>query len=431
MWLSRRWIILVIGIAATAMIGLLWVQVNLINKDITVYRERFNTIIPDLLMELKSEIRHDREVVKKLRNYKGEIEFFVTSNDISHDDPLVEEARQRLENILLNKNLKIDYEMKGIVADNTPCQYHHYDSHMNMTTLKDIGTKNHLVCLCGPERTAFDFTINYPNKVGSVILVSNPLMITSFTLIGLIIGCFAYIVYVVNRQKRLSEMKNDFVNNLTHEFKTPIFSIDLASGMLKKSKEVKNSNRLSKYVGVIETEGKRLKSQVDKVLQVALVDSGNFKLEKKELDLHDLLFTVSKNFELLIKERGGTLNLKLHASNPRLYADETHLKNIIYNLMDNAQKYTEGAPEIEVTTSERSDGLVLSIRDNGIGISEEVQKFIFDKFYRAKSHNIPDIKGFGLGLSYVKSVVDAHKGKINLESSPNHGSIFTVQFPVA
>lgn len=420
-----------IGVAATAMVGLLWVQVNLINKDITVYKESFNTIVPELLMELKSEIRHDRRIVRQLRDYEGKIEFSVTSNDISHNDPLVEDARSRLENIFLRNNLTIDYEMNGIIAENTSCQYHNYDSHMNMSSLKDIGTKNHLVCLCGPERTAFDFTVNYPNKVGSIILVSNPLLITSFTLIGLIIGCFAYIIYVVNRQKRLSEMKNDFVNNLTHEFKTPIFSIDLASGMLKKSKEIQDSSRLSKYVGVIETEGKRLKSQVDKVLQVALVDSGNFKLEKKELDLHDLLYTVSKNFELLIKERSGTLSLNLHAKNPRLYADETHLKNIVYNLMDNAQKYTEGAPEIEVTTSEGPDGLTLNIRDNGIGISKEVQKFIFDKFYRAKSHNIPDIKGFGLGLSYVKSVVEAHKGKINLESSPNRGSVFTVQFPMA
>ncbi len=427
--LSRRWVVLVVSVAAIAMVGLLYVQVNLINTDITVYKERFNTIIPEMLLELKSEIRNDRSMVTRLAKYEGETEFYIKSTDGKYHDELVEDARRRLEHIFLKNNLDIDYEMEGVVLENTKCQYHNYDSHMSMSSLKNRGMEDHFVCLCGPERTAFDFTINYPNQIGSVILVSNPLMITSFALIGLIIGCFAYTVYVVNRQKKLSQMKNDFINNLTHEFKTPIFSIDLASGMLKKSSEVKNSGRLSKYVGVIETEGKRLKSQVDKVLQVALVDSGNFKLEKKELDLHDLLFSVSKNFELLIRERNGTLNLNLHARNPILYADETHLKNIIYNLMDNAQKYTEGAPEIEVTTSDGAGDLTLSIRDNGIGISKEVQKFIFDKFYRAKAG--PDIKGFGLGLSYVKSVVDAHKGKIDLVSSPNQGSVFTVQFPIA
>ncbi len=256
-------------------------------------------------------------------------------------------------------------------------------------------------------------------------------LITSLLFITLLIACFSYTVVTINKQKKLSAIKNDFINNLTHEFKTPIFSIDLASGMLSKSNEIKASNKLLKYVDVIGAEGKRLKSQVDKVLQMALVDSGNFKLEKKKLDLHLLLKVVAKNFQLLINDRKGELRLDFEADKPILFADETHLKNIIYNLLDNAQKYTQGPPNIVVTTSNTEEGLMISIRDNGIGISKEVQKFVFDKFYRVSSGNVHNVKGFGLGLSYVKGVIEAHKGKIDLYSKPNNGSIFTLQIPVS
>ena len=230
---------------------------------------------------------------------------------------------------------------------------------------------------------------------------------------------FAYTVITINRQKKLSQLKNDFINNLTHEFKTPIFSISLASGLLKKSEKVKESEKLMKYAELIDNEGQRLKSQVDKVLQMALIDSGNFKLEKKQLDLHELISKVARNFELVIHERNGLLKLDLHAKRHVIVADETHLNNIIYNLLDNAVKYTEREPEITVSTVDSDKGIELRIRDNGIGMGEDVQKFIFDRFYRAESGNLHNVKGFGLGLSYVKSVIDAHKGRIKLDSKRN------------
>jgi two-component system phosphate regulon sensor histidine kinase PhoR len=223
-------------------------------------------------------------------------------------------------------------------------------------------------------------------------------------------------------------MKNDFINNLTHEFKTPIFSIDLASSILKKAPELQKSNKLLRYVDVIENEGKRLSSQVDKVLQMALVDSGNFKLEKKNIDIHELIFKVVKNFEILVNDRGGKIELNLLANKTILFVDETHLKNILYNLLDNAQKYSTNNPEIVITTEDSEVGLSLSIQDNGIGINEHIQQYVFDKFYRGDSSDIHNIKGFGLGLSYVKSVIDAHKAKIDLISDPDTGSTFVLEF---
>ncbi len=246
--------------------------------------------------------------------------------------------------------------------------------------------------------------------------------------IVLIIGCFSYTIITIRRQKRLSEMKNDFINNLTHEFKTPIFSIDLAASMLKQTPQLTGSEKFKKYVDIIDSEGKRLKNQVDKVLQMALVDSNNFKLEKKKVDLHTLIHKVVENFEFLVNERGGVIKLKLNASRTNLIADETHLKNIVYNLLDNALKYSPDKPVITITTLNTTEGVSLQITDNGIGMDAVSQRYIFDKFYRANTSDVHDVKGFGLGLSYVKSVIEAHQATIKLISKPNSGSTFTLQF---
>lgn len=253
-------------------------------------------------------------------------------------------------------------------------------------------------------------------------------VVAAVIFIFLLSGCFSYTVWTIRKQKRLSEMKNDFINNLTHEFKTPIFSIDLAAGILKNAPEVASSDRLESYASIIKTENERLKNQVDKVLQMALVDSDNFRLEKKNIDLHELVHKVVNSFAMLIKERSGEIVLNLEAERTQLFGDETHLKNIIYNLLDNAQKYSPDRPKITISTKDSEEGIVLQIEDNGIGMSEQVQKFVFDKFYRADSGDVHNTKGFGLGLSYVKSVIDAHQGKIKLISRPNEGSKFTLQF---
>ena len=226
-------------------------------------------------------------------------------------------------------------------------------------------------------------------------------------------------------------MKRDFVNNLTHEFKTPLFSISLASKALKKSEAISASSSLSKYIDVIESESARLKNQVDKILQMALIDSGNLTLEKKQVDLHQIIEKVAESFRVIIQEREGSLMMDLRSKSHIVLADETHLKNIIYNLLDNAQKYSEDQPLIELKTEDHQEGILLSVRDNGIGMDQEAQKFIFDQFYRATPTERKNATGFGLGLSYVKSIVEAHKGWINLQSQLKKGSEFTIYLPLA
>jgi two-component system phosphate regulon sensor histidine kinase PhoR len=199
---------------------------------------------------------------------------------------------------------------------------------------------------------------------------------------------------------------------------------------LLKSKELAQSETLVKYTEIIGSESNRLKNQVDKIMQMALIDSGNLTLEKKQLDLHDLIEKVAENLKMMVDEKSGSVSLNLVATKYLVLADETHLKNIVYNLMDNALKYSRDIPEIEIKTEDHKDGVVFSVKDNGIGMEKEQQKFIFDQFYRAQKGDVHDVKGFGLGLSYVKSIVEAHKGNVGLKSVLNEGSEFTVYLPL-
>ena len=198
--------------------------------------------------------------------------------------------------------------------------------------------------------------------------------------------------------------------------------------MLKNSK-LESTKKRSNYLNLIELESKRLEGQVDKVLQIAMIDSGNFTLEKKELDVHEVIGRVVESMRLAVSKRNGDISLQLNATQSKVLVDGTHLVNIIYNLIDNALKYTVDVPQIMIATSDHSQGIEISIKDNGIGIGEEIQRYIFDKFYRAQSGNIQDVKGFGLGLSYVKKIIEEHKGKIDLVSQINKGSEFRLYFP--
>jgi two-component system phosphate regulon sensor histidine kinase PhoR len=252
----------------------------------------------------------------------------------------------------------------------------------------------------------------------------------SLGLISIILAAFVFTIFTILRQKRLTELKDDFINNMTHELKTPIFSINMASSILRKSEEVQQSERLKKCSSIIDEESKRLGAQVDKVLQMALIDSGNLKLEKSSVDVHELIRKSSESFELAIQEQGGRIQLQLEALNPLILADKIHLANVIYNLLDNAVKYTETAPDIMIRTRDAENGsLSLSIRDNGIGISSNHQAHIFQRFYRIKKGDLYTIKGFGLGLCYVKNIIELHQGQIGLSSQPGQGSEFVIGLP--
>ena len=256
-----------------------------------------------------------------------------------------------------------------------------------------------------------------------------PLILSSILFTGLILFCFAYTVYVIFRQKKVGEMKTDFINNMTHEFKTPIATISLATDSITNPSILGNQDKVRRFADIIRQENKRMLSQVERVLQMALLDKKDFKLKLGEVDLHQVIQQAMSNMLLQVQKRGGQITAQLEAENPVIEGDVTHLSNIVHNLLDNANKYSPETPEILISTKNVPNGIQVRIKDNGIGLSKEAKKQIFDKFYRVHTGNLHDVKGFGLGLSYVKAMMTAHKGTIEVESELGEGSTFILTIP--
>jgi two-component system, OmpR family, phosphate regulon sensor histidine kinase PhoR len=254
-------------------------------------------------------------------------------------------------------------------------------------------------------------------------------LIGSFIFTGLILFCFIYALSIVFRQKKLSEMKTDFINNMTHEFKTPIATISLAAESVTSEKVIHSPEHILRFMQIIRQENERMLNQVEQVLQIAQLEKESLSLQKIQLNMHDMLQRAADQIYLQIESREGSIDLQLNAANPNIFGDQVHIENIVYNLLDNAIKYSKGKPVINILTENTDTELVMSFKDEGIGISKEQKKYIFDKFYRVPTGNVHDVKGFGLGLSYVKAMIEAHGGQIDVQSDPGKGSTFVVSIP--
>ncbi len=272
--------------------------------------------------------------------------------------------------------------------------------------------------------------VYFPDQRTFVLRSVGFMGLTSVIMTTIIIAIFIFTIWIIFRQKKLSEIKNDFVNNMTHELKTPISTISLASQMLSDDSIPVQNKNLSHISRIIDTESKRLGVQVEKVLQMAVFDKGFIKLKRKNKNFHEILDSSVNNFSLQVKKRGGDLQLITLADNSIVNVDEVHMTNVISNLLDNAMKYSDDTPEIKVKTRNNEKYLIVSIEDKGVGISKDDQKRIFDKFFRVHTGNVHNVKGFGLGLSYVKKIVDIHEGFINLKSELKKGTTFEIYLPL-
>jgi two-component system phosphate regulon sensor histidine kinase PhoR len=244
-----------------------------------------------------------------------------------------------------------------------------------------------------------------------------------------VIFFFVYTLFVILRQKRLSEIQRDFINNMTHEFKTPLSTIAISSEVLRDPSITHTPERLLNYATIIQTESQRLKQHVERVLQMARLEKSDVGLKKEKLDLHDLIREVVKNTSVALQEKKGELSLELNAQNSCVEADRLHFTNVLFNLIDNAIKYNKNTPSLVISTGNINDHIFVEVRDNGIGISPENQKKIFHQFYRVPTGNLHDVKGFGLGLNYVKVMTELHKGKVSVTSKLGEGSIFKIILP--
>ena len=248
-------------------------------------------------------------------------------------------------------------------------------------------------------------------------------------IIIVIVFYFGYAISIILKQKRLSDVKNDFINNMTHELKTPISTISLSSEMLMKLDFSDDPERLKRYAGIIYKENKRLENQVERVLNVAKLDKQKLFLQKTDLDIHNLIIEAKETFEFNQLEHDGTISIDLKAINNVIPADQVHITNVVYNLLDNAIKYCEKIPEIQIRTFSDKKGINIEIKDNGIGMKKEDVKSIFEKFYRIPTGNLHNVKGFGLGLFYVKMIIEEHGGTVKVKSEIGSGTTFCIWLP--
>ncbi|MHA1988907.1 MAG: sensor histidine kinase [Promethearchaeota archaeon] len=271
--------------------------------------------------------------------------------------------------------------------------------------------------------------VNFPNRTGYLLGSMSSVLVLSVFIILLIIFLYYQTVKMLLKQKRISEIKNDLINNITHEFKTPISTISLACEALNEPQLLSDSASVDKYTGMISDENKRLQKMVEELLNTAVFENGSFKIEKLKIDLHELIHKVYENNKIMIDKANGSFILELNAENNTLFADPLHLTNILNNLVDNAIKYSGEKPEISISTFNKNGKIIISISDNGIGIDKHQQKKIFESFYRIPTGNLHDVKGYGLGLSYVKKMIEEHNGEISINSKPKKGTTFNIELP--
>jgi two-component system phosphate regulon sensor histidine kinase PhoR len=273
--------------------------------------------------------------------------------------------------------------------------------------------------------------ISFPEKNSLILTKMTATMATSGALLLVLIICFGYTIFSILRQKKISEMKMDFINNMTHEFKTPVSTIMIASEALKDQEIVADKSRVARLANIIFEENQRLGNHIERVLNIARIEKNEFKLEIKQLDVNEMVTTVLDSMALKLQKHQVIANLHLDAQKPLIEADELHFSNVLYNLIDNAIKYSPKVPEITITTFNKNDEVVIRVADKGIGMNRDQQAKIFEQFYRIPTGNLHDVKGFGLGLSYVNTIVKKLNGTISVKSEKEKGSEFELKFHIS
>ncbi|MBT2563307.1 HAMP domain-containing histidine kinase [Pedobacter sp. ISL-68] len=272
--------------------------------------------------------------------------------------------------------------------------------------------------------------VSFPNKNSAIISNLSATLASSIGLLLVLVFIFSYTLYAILKQKKLSEMKTDFINNMTHEFKTPVATIMIASEALKDPEVTADKARLKRLAGIIYDENVRLGNHIERVLSIARLEKGELKMENTEVDVNDLIVIVLDSMELQLQKRNAVINVHTDAEHAIVYGDELHLSNVIYNLIDNANKYSSDTPEITITTRNTGKNLIIEIADKGIGMTKEQSKRIFDQFYRVPTGNLHDVKGFGLGLNYVQDIIKKLNGTVKVSSEKDRGTTFEISLPL-
>jgi len=439
--MSKRLIWVVTVFTALAMASLIFVQGYWIRNAIQVKNKQFEQLITRAIIDITWEIEHlevTKIMMSEMNDNPEKAAYWLINRRVFIDRIITGfyasvDIENRISESDLEKVIQLTFSESGI---DLPYEYAVFRWNNEIAYHSDgfdaFGKETYRVQLYPNDIwiKANYLTVYFPDKKSFLFKSLGYLTFSSVILTLVILASFIFAVYVMFRQKRLSEIRSDFVSNMTHELKTPISTISLASQMLGDRSipaEIKNTGHISK---IIMEECRRLGNQVEKVLQTAVFDKGRLKLRLGEVNMHEIIAGVIENFSIQVRNRSGKITSSLNAENFILQADHVHITNLLSNLLDNAIKYCNRDPEIVVETDNKKDYLLISVSDNGTGINRNDQKRIFEKFYRVPTGNIHTVKGFGLGLSYVKMIAEAHQGYVEVESVLYEGSTFKIYLPL-
>ncbi len=280
------------------------------------------------------------------------------------------------------------------------------------------------------NQSSYKLLVNFPDDKKFILSSLLGMILLSIIFTSIIILAYGSALYQLVKQRKISEIKTDFINNMTHEFKTPIATINLALDAIKNPKVIDDKEKVVRYLAMIKEENKRMHAQVENVLRISKLEKNELNISKDRLDLHDLIEDAITHVELIVEDRKGYIKTCFDAAKSSVLANDTHFTNVIVNILDNAIKYSPEAPKIEVYTENVGNNILLKIKDHGSGMSKAAAKRVFEKFYREHTGNIHNVKGHGLGLAYVKRIVEDHQGHVSVESEKDKGSIFTIKLPI-
>lgn len=444
----KRTFTLIIILISISLLGIIYIQVNWITNMIRVRQTQFEENVNSALFlagqRLMSSLNDYRQPSLPNIDIGGDTRLF--SEGLRNRYLLarinVSQVRSELDHAFREYNLKI-YNYEFLLSSNTNDQTLLTSDILSTgysNLMEKPGVGKYTMPLYPQSGSSLEglvaegsITALIPNVTNTLIKQMAWLLTgaVGFTLI--IIFTFYFTVRSMLRQKKLSEIKSDFINNMTHEFKTPLATISLAVDALRNQKVIDDRTKSEYFTSVIKEENRRMNKQVETILQAALLDKGEIQLNPKPLHVHQVIQDAMEHFRLVLEERQGTADVQLNATNDYIIADEVHFNNLVRNLMDNAIKYSKPDQPLHLRISTTSDhkNISIYIEDNGIGMSRETVGRVFEKFYRAHTGNIHNVKGFGLGLTYVKAMVDAQGGSIKVDSVLGKGSTFTIEMPLS
>lgn len=412
-----------------SLLGLVFVQYNYLRAGLLLEQTRLDQQIEYVLDEVYLKLVPENDVREMMLRMLVSERSPLASPELMLPYRLQDSLHRVIREFLGNDSLRMDYAFALTDEDQEHLFLATEDYQVNGE--KQLSYKRPIdgiavrACNCTPY-----FRLNIKNTVNYLLGRLAYLIIPTVIFILLLAGCLGLLIYYLNHQRKLDSIKNDFINNLTHELKTPVFSIGMLSRMLKMAVGKGQTEKAEEYATLIEKENEVIKGHVERVLELASLEGRNYQMEKQRLSLHFLIGEMVKSFTPQVLARGGKLEVQLEALHDWVEVDPVHFRNVIQNLLDNALKYQPDAPFIEIRTRNEEEWLVVSVLDKGIGIAPDQHQRIFEKFYRVPSGDLHQVKGFGLGLNYVRQIVKAHKGQIKVFSKSGEGSRFEVTLPL-